>query len=124
MVLEHDRLLVTVLFVVGWRGVECLRVGQRVQKRCEVCRHDVGYEPRDGLWVQHDICGKASGEQKACQDKIDVELEPSIVKYDINPSLLLAVLLSRLQHLICRLQIIDEDVLLRSLPRLRPLQLL
>lgn len=110
--------------VVG-RGVESLRVGQRAEEIREVLGDDVRDEPRDGLGTQDHGRSEIRRQKVTRKDEIDEELEAGVVQHDVHAPLAVLPGLARItQNVVGGVRVVDNDVLLRGLARLRTLQLL
>lgn len=110
--------------VVG-RGVESLRVGQRAEEIREVLGDDVRDEPRNGLGTQDHGRGEIRRQKVPRKDEVDEELEAGVVQHDVHAPLAVLPGLARItQNVVGGVRVVDDDVLLRGLARLRALQLL
>jgi len=110
--------------VVG-RRVEGLRVGEDVEQIRKVLGDNVRDEPRNGLGMEDDGRGEVCRQEVAGEDEVDEELEARVVEDDVDPPLAVLPLLARVaQHIEGSCHVVDDDVVLRSLARLRALQLL
>lgn len=110
--------------VVGG-GVEGLGVGEGADEVPKVRGRDVGDEPGDQLGVEHDGGGEPRGEEVAGEDEVDEELEAGVVEDDVDAAVGgLVGVAGGVEHVKGGVQVVDENVLLRSLARLRALQLL
>jgi hypothetical protein len=70
-------------------------------------------------------CGsQTGGDEVAGEDEVDEEFEAGVVQDDVDAALFFALFLRRSEHFERLGQVVDEDVLLAVLARLRALQLL
>lgn len=100
------------------------RVGDGVQESAKVGREDVRDEPGDRLGAEDNLSSQVRSEEEASEDKIDVELEASVVEDKVNAALGLASIASLLESLVGNGEVVDENVLLGLLTSLASLELL